>query len=97
MRGRLVGAGREGAVIFAAMVYCVVPRELEGELFERLEAYYADDLEVTVIVDRRFAERRGRVRPGAVAIQQRVLRDRRRRRVVGEFPHLVGEAAHSAL
>ncbi len=79
------------------MVYCVVPRELEGELFDRLTSYYADDPEVTVIVDRRFAERRGRVRLGMVAVQQRVLRDRRRRRVVGEFPDLVGEAAHSSL
>jgi hypothetical protein len=74
------------------MVYCVVPRELEAELFERLSAYYAADPEVTVIVDRRKAERRS---TGAAedAPQQRVLRDRRRRRAVGEFPRLHGEAA----
>ena len=41
------------------MIYCVVPEALEGELFEKLTAYYADDENVTVIVDRRKQERRG--------------------------------------
>ena len=74
------------------MVYCVVPRQLEGELFERLTAHYADDPEVTVIVDRREAERRHE-RAELEASQQRVLRDRRRRRVTGEFAPLFGAAA----
>jgi hypothetical protein len=73
------------------VVYCVVPRELESELFERLTAYYAHDPEVTVIVDRRHAERRRRGTVPADVIEQRVLRDRRRRRAVGEFPRLHGE------
>jgi len=35
------------------VIYCVVPRELEAELFDKLTAYYAADDNVTVIVDRR--------------------------------------------
>ena len=41
------------------MIYCVVPEALESELFDKLTAYYADDENVTVIVDRRKSERRG--------------------------------------
>jgi hypothetical protein len=72
------------------MVFCVVPRELEGDLFERLHAYYADDPDVTVIVDRRSSARRARGRASAELRQRRELRDRRRRRVTGEFPSLRG-------
>ncbi|MGA2470240.1 MAG: hypothetical protein ABSG64_06070 [Solirubrobacteraceae bacterium] len=69
------------------MVYCVVPREFEAELFERLKAHYADDPEVTVILDRRGGTRR---HPSAFSGQHelRALRDRRRRRVAGELPPL---------
>jgi len=74
------------------MIYSVVPRELESELLERLTAHYAGDPEVTVIVDRRQGERRTRTVEDAVA-QQRVLRDRRRRRVPGEFAPLEPEEA----
>jgi len=77
------------------MIYSVVPRELESLLLEKLTAHYADDPEVTVIVDRRVCERRSR-RSGATAEQQRVLRDRRRRRVTGEFADLPGEEAVNA-
>jgi hypothetical protein len=73
-----------------AMIYSVIPRELEAELLEPLTAHYADDPEVTVIVDRRQGERRRRG-GAATATQQRVLRDRRRRRVTGEFAALAGE------
>jgi hypothetical protein len=74
------------------MVYCVVPRELEAELYRQLTAYYADDPEVTVIVERRETARRRPGRPED-APHRRELRDRRRRRTVGEFPRLYGEAA----
>jgi hypothetical protein len=68
------------------MIYCVVPEELESELYERLVNYYADDPNVTVIVDRRSAERRAR---GSTApAGERRVRDRRRPRVVGDFPPL---------
>jgi hypothetical protein len=64
------------------MVYCVVPRELESELFERMTQYYADDAEVTVIVDRRLYRRRCTVVP--TTPDRRVLRERRRRRAGGD-------------
>jgi hypothetical protein len=72
------------------MIYCVVPRGLEGELFEKLSAHYADDERVTVIVDRRHSDRRARSRRSSAAravsgdAQRRVIRDRRRARVAGD-------------
>jgi hypothetical protein len=68
------------------MIYCVVPQELEGELFEKLQAYYADDPNVEVIVDRRKSERRasGPSEGG----HQREVRDRRRRRLPGDIPEV---------
>ena len=74
------------------MLYSVVPRELQGDLLEQLAAHYADDPEVTVILDRRQGERRQRRTPGAVP-PQRVIRDRRRRRVNGDFAALHGEGS----
>ena len=67
------------------MIYCVIPRELEGELYERMVAYYADNPNVTVIVDRRSGpdRRRGKAYGG-----MRELRDRRRMRAPGTFPKL---------
>ena len=66
------------------MIYCVVPEELEHELYDRLASYYEDDPNVTVIVDRRKRERRS---PGSTdGGEQREIRDRRRARVAGEFP-----------
>jgi hypothetical protein len=71
------------------MIYCVVPEALEAELFDKLTAYYEDDENVTVIVDRRKSERRG---PNdAAAAEQRETRDRRRPRVAGEFPRIEPE------
>jgi hypothetical protein len=69
------------------MIYCVVPEELADDLLPKLQAYYADDPNVEVIVDRRRSERRER---GASAPddQQRTIRDRRRPRVPGDFPTL---------
>jgi hypothetical protein len=65
------------------MIYCVIPRALEDELYERMVAYYADNPNVTVIVDRRSGpdRRRGRAYGG-----MRQLRDRRRLRAAGTFP-----------
>ncbi len=69
------------------MIYCVVPEALEDELFDKLTAYYADDENVTVIVDRRKSERRG-AGDDPSDIEKREQRDRRRARVAGEFPRL---------
>ncbi len=58
------------------MIYCVVPSALADELYDKLVAYYADDPNVTVIVDRRKGERRTRGDNGG---GRRQLRDRRQR------------------
>ena len=67
------------------MIYCVVPRELESELFAKMLAYYADNPNVTVIVDRREGPDR---RAGKAYGGMRNIRDRRRARAVGTFPRL---------
>ena len=65
------------------MIYCVIPRELEGELFDKMVDYYADNPDVTVIVDRRDGpDRRGGKSYGG----KREIRDRRRARAAGTFP-----------
>jgi hypothetical protein len=67
----------------AALIYCVIPRELEDELFEKLTAYYRDNPNVSVIVDRRLGPDRRRARAFG---GMRALRDRRRQRPIGSFP-----------
>lgn len=67
------------------MIYCVVPRELEGELYGKLVAYYRDNPNVTVIVDRRRGPDRRRSRAFG---GMRRTRDRRRARALGTFPAL---------
>ncbi len=77
------------------MGYVVVPRELETELLEKLTTHYAADPEMTVVVDRRSGSRRS-TRSAPPEGQRRELRDRRRRRVVGDFAPLHVEAPRSA-
>ena len=74
------------------MIYCVIPRELETELFDKMVEYYKDNPNVTVILDRREGpdrragqegddRRNGREYGGL-----RETRDRRRARIPGTFP-----------
>ncbi|MEA2159395.1 MAG: hypothetical protein QOD66_1775 [Solirubrobacteraceae bacterium] len=70
------------------MIFCVVPEALADELFEKLTSYYAEDPNVTVIVDRRRSSRRD---PGTAAGGKRETRDRRRPRVPGELPELASD------
>jgi hypothetical protein len=75
------------------MIYCVVPRPLEGELYPKLVEYYKDEQNVSVIVDRREFDRRARYSHSRTAdrhagTQRRVVRDRRRARVTGDLPPL---------
>ena len=64
------------------MIYCVVPPELEVELFDKMVEYYKDNPNVTVIVDRREGpDRRAGKKSGGL----REIRDRRRRRATGTF------------
>jgi hypothetical protein len=67
------------------VIYCVVPEALSDELFDKLTNYYADDPNVTVIVDRRKSSRR---EGGSTGGGKRAIRDRRRARVTGELPEL---------
>ena len=59
------------------MIYCVIPGELESELFDKMVEYYKDNPNVTVIVDRREGKSYG---------GKREVRDRRRSRIPGTFP-----------
>jgi hypothetical protein len=72
------------------MIYCVVPQELAPELYDKLAEYYADDPNVQVIIDRREGERRTPA-PSGNGAEQRLIRDRRRRGVPGEFPPIDAE------
>ena len=65
------------------MIYCVIPRELEDELFDRMVEYYKGNPNVTVIVDRRSGPDR---RDGRTYGGKREVRDRRRARIPGTFP-----------
>ena len=65
------------------MIYCVIPVELEEELFDKMVEYYKDNPNVTVIVDRRTGNDR---RTGKTFGGKRELRDRRRARAPGTFP-----------
>jgi hypothetical protein len=67
------------------MIYCVIPPELEAELYDRLVAYYESNPDVTVIIDRRSGPDRRRGR-GATVDNRREIRDRRRARATGTFP-----------
>ena len=64
------------------MIYCVIPRELEAELFDKMIDYYKDNPNVTVILERR---------EGPIAATagetggKRETRDRRRPRIPGTF------------
>jgi hypothetical protein len=69
------------------MIYCVVPEPLADELYPKLSAYYAEDPNVTVIIDRRASERRDRGAP-APPDGRRETRDRRRARAAGDFPRI---------
>ena len=68
------------------MIYCVVPVELQDELYDKLVSYYADNPDVTVIVDRRRGPDRRSASGQDAHDERRVTRDRRRARVTGTFP-----------
>jgi hypothetical protein len=70
------------------VIYCVIPRELETELYDKMVEYYRDNPNVTVIVDRREGpDRRSTRETGG----KREIRDRRRPRVPGTFLPAEGE------
>jgi hypothetical protein len=63
------------------MIYCVVPPELGEDAYLRLVEHYRDNPNVKVIMDRRQSERRKDRTHGG----ERATRDRRRRRLPGDF------------
>jgi hypothetical protein len=64
------------------VIYCVIPRDLEDDLFDKMVEYYKDNPNVTVIVDRRTGpDRRTKREAGG----KRETRDRRRQRIPGTF------------
>jgi hypothetical protein len=68
------------------VIYCVIPRELADELYDKMVEYYKDNPNVTVIVDRRVgADRRAGQDDGSFK-ERRIVRDRRRARATGTFP-----------
>ena len=70
------------------MIYCVIPRELEAELFEKMVEYYRDNPNVEVILDRRDGpDRRDGQQDGSFR-ERRETRDRRRARATGTFPDI---------
>jgi hypothetical protein len=68
------------------VIYCVIPRDLEESLYEKMVEYYKDNPNVTVIMDRREGPDRRAGEVSADHAEQRVTRDRRRARVTGTFP-----------
>jgi hypothetical protein len=65
------------------MIYCVIPRELADQLYDKMVDYYKDNPNVEVIIDRRDGPDR---RSGREYGGQREIRDRRRRRAPGTVP-----------
>ena len=82
------GVGRGSRDSITGVIYCVVPEPLADDLLDKLTDYYAEDPNVTVIVDRRRRSRRGHSSSGG---GKRELRDRRRSRVTGELPELASD------
>ena len=72
------------------MIYCVIPRELEDELFDRMVEYYKENSNVTVIVDRREGPDPRKTRPRETD-RKRETRDRRRPRIPGTFLEAEGK------
>jgi hypothetical protein len=69
------------------LIYYVIPRELADKYYEEFKKRFEGVEGVEVIVDRRESERRDGSPPDDPAVaEQRMLRDRRRRRVSGSFP-----------
>jgi hypothetical protein len=67
------------------MIYCVIPRELADELYDKMVEYYKDNPNVEVIIDRREGSDRRSGKPAGEFKEKRKVRDRRRAHP-GTFP-----------
>ena len=70
------------------MIYCVIPRDLEADLFDKMVEYYKDNPNVKVIIDRRSGSDRRQSKDPPEG-EKRETRDRRRPRIPGTFPDIV--------
>src|SRR5262249_56131625 len=68
------------------VIYCVIPRELEDELDDKMVEYYKDNPNVGVIGDRREGPDRRTGNEDPPVNARRPTRDRRRPRVPGPGP-----------
>jgi hypothetical protein len=62
------------------VIYCVIPRPLAGDLFDRLSDYYKDEPNVEVIVDRRGQD--------GLTGDHPPFKEKRRQRAKGSFPSI---------
>jgi len=68
------------------VIYCVIPRELEADLYDKMVEYYEDNPNVEVIVERRDGpDRRAGEDVKQETKNRRITRDRRRAHP-GRFP-----------
>jgi hypothetical protein len=68
------------------MIYCVIPRELVDDLYDKMVEYYEDNPNVEVIVERRDGpDRREGEDIAEETKNRRITRDRRRAHP-GRFP-----------
>jgi hypothetical protein len=68
------------------VIYCVIPRELVDDLYDKMVDYYAENPNVEVIVERRDGpDRRAGEDAAQKADTRRITRDRRRAHP-GRFP-----------
>ena len=74
------------------MIYCVIPPELDDELYDKMVEYYKDNPNVTVIIDRREGPDRRHRKDAAAKVRSARSRDRRRPRIPGTFPDTVERA-----
>jgi hypothetical protein len=68
------------------VIYCVIPRELADELYDKMVDYYKDNPNVTVIVDRREGSDRRREGDQLLEDSERRTVRERRRAHPGTFP-----------
>ena len=74
------GAGARRSLLHTirdTMIYCVIPRELADELYDKMVEYYKDNPNVTVMIDRREGPDRRSRESAEKYGGQRELRDRR--------------------
>lgn len=78
------------------MIYCVIPRELVDDLYDKMVDYYEDNPNVEVIVERRDGpDRRAAEDVTQETKNRRITRDRRRAHP-GRFPNTDGPADTNA-